>query len=551
LSDYAPIVTGRSGIIDLVEPDDSTASIILPGVESDARTREVAELINAYWDDNELYCKTFFPKTCRQESAPFHARMDHALWSRRRKVAIKVFRAGAKTTRVRIFLSKRIAYGVSRTILYISKSEGTALATVDWLKRLVETQSPWAVFWGIQKGKVWAADEAEFVNTILNVSVVIKAVGIHGQIRGLNFDDYRPDLIVCDDIEDEKTVNTDDQIKKHSDLLHGTVMRSLASPIDNPDAMIVIIQTPLNMNDAVETAFAAAGPDPLSDWYCVEASCFETDPETGELRSAWPALFPLEFLLGEKQAAINANKLSVWLREMEVTVTSPEACSFKLEWLQLHDSLPSQSWDELILTIDPASSERKTADFQAVVLSGKMGGHGWLCGYNIARGQDIEDSVTKFFETWDLMLVLGTRNGKRANLRFAVEITGYQRQLKRAIEKEMRARKRYAHIEPIQDKRNKEDVINQSFTHVAPHGVYHCLKTHSAFISDFARYPQVPHDDLIEAAARGLDMMDLTGKANSVATGGVERIAANKGLIIRHAQRLITSRRGSSLGRHQ
>jgi hypothetical protein len=84
------------------------------------------------------------------------------------------------------------------------------------------------------------------------------------------------------------------------------------------------------MNDAVETAFAAAGPDPLSDWYCVEASCFETDPETGELRSAWPALFPLEFLLGEKQAAINANKLSVWLREMEVTVTSPEACSFQV-----------------------------------------------------------------------------------------------------------------------------------------------------------------------------------------------------------------------------
>jgi hypothetical protein len=195
LSDYAPIVTGRSGIIDLVEPDDSTAAIILPGVESDARAQDVAELINAYWDDNELYCKTFFPKTCRQESAPFHARMDHALWSRRRKVAIKVFRAGAKTTRVRIFLSKRIAYGVSRTILYISKSEGTALATVDWLKRLVETQSPWAVFWGIQKGKVRGPlMKRSSLNTILNVSVVIKAVGIHGQIRGLNFDDYRPDL---------------------------------------------------------------------------------------------------------------------------------------------------------------------------------------------------------------------------------------------------------------------------------------------------------------------------------------------------------------------
>lgn len=498
---------------------------------------ELQELVSAYMADNELYCKTFFPKTCRQESAPFHKDIDDALWSGRRKVAVKVFRDGAKTARLRMFISKRIAYGVSRTILYISKSEDSATATLSWLKGLVERETHWAKFWGIAKGNAWSDDKAEFVNTILGVTITVVAVGIHGQIRGLNFDDYRPDLIVCDDIEDEKTVNTKEQIKKHSDLLHGTVMRGLASPTDNPEAMIVIIQTPLDPDDAIETAFANAGPDPLSDWLCVEASCFVHDKD-GNPHSSWPAKFPTQFLINEKNSYIKLNKLSVWLREMEVTVVSDELSFFKGEWLQVHDRLPEGQWKDLVLFIDPASSDSVDADFQAVTLTGNMTGHAWLIAYNLARGQDIDDSVNKFFETWDLMLTLGRG---QANLMFGVEITAYQRQLKRAIEKEMFKRQRFAYIEGVQDKREKSDVINQAFAPVASMGLYHCLSSHQQFITDFRKYPRVKKDDLIESAARGLDRLDLTGRSGVMATGGVVRTMAPQ-TIVRSAHRLIPAR---------
>lgn len=528
------------GMLKLAASEETVAEkvpIEAPYLGSGPNANDVADLVDQYMLDNELYCKTFFPRTCRQESAPFHRRMDDAMWARRRKVAIKVFRDGAKTARVRMFVSKRIAYGISRTILWISKSEGAALANISWLRTLVETGSHWAQFWGITKGKTWSDDQIELVNTVLGVTITVIAVGIHGQIRGLNFEDYRPDLIVCDDIEDEKTVNTKEQIKKHSDLLHGTVMRGLASPTDNPDAMILIIQTPLDPDDAVETAFANQGPDPLSDWLCIEASCFETDEE-GNLQSAWPAKFPLSFLLGEKQSYIKLNKLSVWLREMEVTVTSKETCFFVAEWLKKHDALPSGPqfrWDELVLFIDPASSDSPTADFQAITLTGRAGGHAWLIAYNQSRGQDIEQSVTKFFDTWDLMLVLAKGF---STLKFGVEIIAYQRQLKRAIEKEMQRRRRYAYIEGVQDKREKSDVINQAFTPVASMGMYHCLNSHTEFITDFEKYPGIKKDDLIESAARGLDMLDLTGRSGVIATGGVER-AMTQTAIVRSAHRMI------------
>jgi hypothetical protein len=488
----------------------------VPGVETDTRASDVAELVTAYMLDNELYCKTFFPKTCRQKSAPFHSRIDEALWSRRRKVAIKVFRDGAKTARIRMFVSKRIAYAVSRTILFISKSEDAAEANISWLKTLVETNTHWAQFWGIVKGKVWSSDQIELVNTVLGVTITVLAVGIHGQIRGLNFEDYRPDLIICDDIEDEKTTNTKEQIKKHADLLHGTVMQGLASPMDNPEAMIVIIQTPLDPDDAVETAFKNAGPNVWSDWLCVEASCFEYDAD-GNPHSTWPEKFTTEFLVGEKQAYIKINKLSLWLREKEVTIVSDELSSFKKEWLQINKTLPMGPhfyWDDLVLWIDPASSESESADFQAITLTGRAGSSAWLIAYNLARGQDIEDSVNKFFETWDMMLVMA--RGK-SNIRMGVETVSYQRQLARAI------------------------------TPIASNGMYNCLETHTEFISDFYKYPRVAKDDLIESAARGLDMLDLTGRAGSIATGSVPRTMAPS-VIVRTAQRLIAPR--NSIGRN-
>lgn len=518
-----------------------------------ATVEEIAELVDLYLEDNDAYCKRFYPQTCRHLTAPFQHRIDDALWSRRRKIAIKVFRGGAKTTRVRIFLSKRIAYGISRTILYISKSEDTAEATLEWLKHQVEKQTDWAVFYGIQKGNVWSADKAEFFNSVLGITITVIAVGIHGQIRGLNFDDHRPDLIVCDDIEDEKTTNTIDQIKKHSALLHGTVLRSLASPTDNADAKIVIIQTPLNPEDAIEKAFVGAGDDPLSDWFCVEASCFDEldfnveGNDNDRLISAWPAMFPTQYLLNEKATAIKENQLSVWMREMEVKVISPETCSFDVNNLVIHETLPALPWEEIVMWVDPASSDRKSADFHATAVTAKCGAAAYLCFYALRRGMDIDSSIQDFFDAWDLMIALGRKS--RANLRFGVEGRSFQVQLKRALEKAMIERKRLAGIEDVKDPRkSKEDVINQSFKPVVANKQYHVLKEHTEFISDFAKYPQVKHDDLMEAAARGLDMLDLTGTAGEIALGTVEREMATPALISRSANRLIKST-GLSLGR--
>ncbi len=103
--------------------------------------------------DGELYCRTFFPKTFRQPSPPMHREMWDMLEDPRNpRVAFKVFRGGAKTTLARAYISKRIAYGISNTILIVGESQDQAKRSTRWPRRQIQYNRKWAQFYGLEKG---------------------------------------------------------------------------------------------------------------------------------------------------------------------------------------------------------------------------------------------------------------------------------------------------------------------------------------------------------------------------------------------------------------
>src|SRR5215468_1541916 len=97
------------------------------------------DLVRICATNPELYGKVFFPKAFRQNSPSF----ANDIWKPLddpliRLVNLICFRGSSKTTRLRIFTSKRIAYGISRTVLYIGASERDAIRSVQWLRTQVE-----------------------------------------------------------------------------------------------------------------------------------------------------------------------------------------------------------------------------------------------------------------------------------------------------------------------------------------------------------------------------------------------------------------------------
>ena len=113
---------------------------------------DLAEYIELCAVDSELFAKTFFPKTVRQESAPFHRELWELLDSNHRLINAQVFRDGAKTSLLRMYTAKRIAYGLARTILYVGKSEGHALRSVHWIRTQIDHNNTYKGVFNLRPG---------------------------------------------------------------------------------------------------------------------------------------------------------------------------------------------------------------------------------------------------------------------------------------------------------------------------------------------------------------------------------------------------------------
>ena len=460
----------------------------------DVYNPSLSERIELAAVDTGYYAHTFFPKTVRQEDAPFHPRVDSLLESHARLVNVQMFRGSAKTTKLRLYTSKRIAYGMAKTILYIGKSEGHAIRSIRWLKRQVQFNRPWSTAFGLSEGSKWQDIEAEITHAGYDEPVWIMGMGITGSIRGINQDDFRPDLIVLDDCMDEENTATPEQRKKINDLIYGAVVQSLAPRSEAPWAKLVMLQTPLNKEDASTLALDD------SAWLSERIGCWT--PETADLalnqqESAWPARWSSEELREQKRQYIQRNQLSVWLREMECRITSPETASFKSSWLQFYDLLPERM--TVVMAIDPVPPPSEVQvqkgmrgkDYEAFAVVGLYKGQYFLLEYSYNRGHEPDWTIMEFFR---LALKWRPRT-------VYVEAVAYQRTLAWLLRQAMTARRQYFVVEEITDKRSKYDRIVDGLSGPASNKKLFISRNHTEFISQFEAYPDVANDDVIESVA--------------------------------------------------
>lgn len=444
----------------------------------------IGELVRLCAVDDDLYARTWFGKTVRQSSPTIHRSMDKALNSGARFVDFKVFRGGAKTTKLRLFASKRIAYGISHTILFVSNSQSHAIKSLEWLKRNVEFNTRWAQTFGLSKGAKWSGEDIEILHGVDKYPIRVLALGITGQVRGVNIDDFRPDLIIVDDPDDEETTATSDQRDKTSDLFFGALAKSLAPRSEASDAMMVLLQTPFNEHDLVSLCSRD------EQWVSLTFGCFGPDG-----KSVWPERFPTEELLADKAAHVKRGQLALWMREMECQIVPEGGASFNPENLNYWEVLP----DKLvyIITIDPASSDSKEADDQVICVLGFRKLDVYLVEYTAEKGEMPEAAVMTLLE----MIA------KYKPLAIVVESIAYQRVLAWYVEQAMRQHRKFVPVYKRQDQRRKADRILQAIGGATGYGRLKVRPTHFKFLEQYNTYSPKSreHDDVLDAVAIGID----------------------------------------------
>lgn len=463
---------------------------------NDLSIEEIVELAAV---DSEFFTATFFPRTARQGTPPFHSRIWKRLDSNNRMVSILVFRGGAKTSLLRIYTAKRIAYALSRTILYIGKSESHAIRSVNWLKNQVETNVPFSHTYGLKPGSKWQDTESEIEHNVAECNIWMMATGITGSVRGINRDDFRPDLIVLDDVIDDENAGTQEQREKVKTRIYGAVKESLAPRSESPDAKMVMLQTPIHRDDAsVQTL---SDPEWASERFGIFTPETENLPPSQQV-SSWEERYPTEEVRKDKAAAIARNQASVWYREKECRLVNPETTAFRPKWLKYYEKPQIPAFGARVLVVDPVPPPSPkeieeglvNKDFECIHVVQRTLNDYYSVDYEINRGHDPSWTIATLFTL-----------AEKYNVRkILVESVAYQRTLAWLIRRAMEQRRRFWQVHEFTDQRNKYSKIVDSLNGIAAEGHLYVKKDMTDLISQFEDYPSISHDDVLETLALGV-----------------------------------------------
>jgi len=350
---------------------------------------------------------------------------------------------------------------------------------------------------GLRPGAKWTDTELEIFHGVDLTPIWILGAGITGNIRGINFDDYRPDLIVLDDILTDENGATLEQREKIIDLVMGSLKGSLAAASEFPQAKLVMLNTPQAVDDVVHIA----EKDP--EFHSVRYSCWTPGTlalDVNQQVSSWESRHPTDARRAEKRAAISLNRLSIFSKEKEVRVISKETAAFREEWLRFYDDPPEAG--QTVLAIDPTPPPTKRLDqkqiskkdYQVIGAMKRYGGNFYLLDYDAMQAAPPSWVIAKFFEMrW-----------KWRPYKCVVESVAYQATLKWILEQEMAKLGQWTTIEPFNDIKSKPVRIQNALHGLASNGRLFIKKEHTGFIEQFTRYPAVEFDDILDFAAMGV-----------------------------------------------
>ena len=178
----------------------------------------------------------------------------------------------------------------------------------------------------------------------------------------------RLDLVLCDDILDAENTYNIDRREKTEDWFWKTLKPAQAAA----GVSIIVVGTRWTEGDLYERLIET------NKWPSLVIPAIERDEETGEERSYWPSVWPMERLEKEREDIGWDNFACSYLNDIS---GSREGFIFKKDWFQYFDELPKDRRYVLRMGIDLATSERERADWTArVVVAEDEEHHHWVLG---------------------------------------------------------------------------------------------------------------------------------------------------------------------------
>jgi len=301
------------------------------------------------------FFNTYFPHYVEFKTADFQKEIFNLTQDENEKfVVIVAFRGSAKSTIMTLSYPVWAMVGSlnKKFIVLLSQTQQQARLILSNIKKEFETNPALMSDFGPfgQDDDEWRANSL----VLSKYSTRITAISSGESIRGLRHLQNRPDLIICDDVEDLNSVKTREGRNKSHEWLNGDVI-----PAGGPNTKYVIIGNLLHEDSLMMRLKNRIINNKLNGIY-------KEYPLIKDGKILWPGKFPDKKSIKEQKLKIASE--SAWSREFLLTIISDEDRIVLPEWVQYYNGKPKGNEFICTLTgVDLAISEKDTADYTAMV----------------------------------------------------------------------------------------------------------------------------------------------------------------------------------------
>lgn len=302
-----------------------------------------AELIARLYHDRPLAHRTLFAKRHTKPDALFHPELINHLHSSLPAFCAIGFRDSAKSTLIEEAIALMAAFREFHHCLLVGASEAKAIERLHAIRRQFEKNEDFREVFGDLRGHPWGDEKIE-----TSTGITIQAMGRGQAIRGTKNEDYRPDLIVPDDIEDRQSVATPEAREKTSAWFFQELL---------PAGDAEHVRVRMLANDMHVECIANQLENPQSG-FVVKRYPILYRAEDGTDKPSWPDRFNMEWVKWKRDQLYSVGRGDEYEQEYMCRSTTPAAKLFKRNLIRYAGTAdtPAQvrTWQSTFGAFDPA-----------------------------------------------------------------------------------------------------------------------------------------------------------------------------------------------------
>lgn len=309
------------------------------------------------------------------------------------KIALGIPRGFAKTTFVKLFILYCVLFTNKKFALVVAYAEDHAISIISDVIKMLSGPNIRQLFgdWDLNKEKDQAALK---IFKFRGRTVILKAVGAKGGIRGVNEEHNRPDIIILEDYQKKSESEDEDISKKLYQELIGTIMKT-----KSPFGCLYLYVA--NMYPTTGSILKKLKDN--SDWISLIVGGIRANGT-----SLWEELHPITQLLAEYESDLKAECPEVFLAEVLNDETAGIKSGIDITKLPKFPFAQDELPQGRAVVIDP-SLDNPDSDYNGIGLVGIFDGVGCLERVKLAKFnplQLIKASIIMAHETQTRLIVV-------------------------------------------------------------------------------------------------------------------------------------------------